>query len=95
MKLLRKQEIVLKKNDERKKEIDEGVKLAKTVDVLRQTLGKEQANLAKFRTETLKSIQLDIDNKIKERDELGGQINTLKEELEKKKRKLQEINKII
>ncbi len=60
MKLLSRLEINNLKGGERKKEIDEGVKLAKKIDLLRETAAKEEANLAKFRTESLKIIREEI-----------------------------------
>jgi len=54
-------EIESKKAQERKKEVDEGMKLAKSVDLLRETYAQEQKNLRLFRESTLKIIKDDID----------------------------------
>lgn len=78
MKLLSKIEINTLKSVERKKEIDEGVKLAKKVDTLREVASKEESNLRKFRIETLAIIQSEINLKIKERDSLLEEIKKLK-----------------
>lgn len=47
---------------ERRKEIDEGAKLASSVDTMRKLVASEQTNLIKFRDESLKTIK----------EELGG-----------------------
>ncbi len=78
MKLLLKQETSTLKSVERKKEIDEGVKLAKQVDALRETVAKEQKNLKEFRDQSLKAITVEIESKIKERDLLIADIETKK-----------------
>ena len=80
MKLLPKTKIASMKSDERKKEIEEGAKLAKTVDALRQVKGKEEANLKKFRDESLKIIDLEIGGRIKEREALDKEIDQKKQE---------------
>lgn len=88
-KLLPKQEIVLLKGAERKREIDEGLKLAKKIDLLRQTASEEEANLKKFREESLKVIKEEMSKIITERDgiiieivELKQQKNDLKSQIE-------------
>lgn len=109
MKLLEKQTIVTLKGNERKKEIEEGAKLAKKVDLLRETASKEEARLAKFRTESLAKLKEDIDKLVVERDGLRGQIKTLEEnriqllvpldkkwnEINEKDKKLQELGEML
>lgn len=53
---------------QKKLQIDEGVKLATKVDVLRETVLKEEGNLKRFRGETIQFVQKEIDEKIQERD---------------------------
>ena len=62
MKLLEKNKIIIQKNQERAVAVDEGYKLAKKVDSLRQVHADEQKNLIKFRNESV----------IKVRDEIAG-----------------------
>jgi len=82
MKILpKKTEIVVLKSLERQKEIEEGAKLAQTVDTLRQTKLKEEGNLQKFRVESLKTIQKEIDSKLSEKVLLDGQVQSLQSQL--------------
>lgn len=78
MKLLRKNEINVAKSNERKIEIDTGLALARKVDSLREMVSKEEKNLQMFRDETTKIVQAEIDDLIKERDELRDEIEELK-----------------
>ena len=80
MKLLDKQEITRQKSLERKLEVEEGIKLAKRVDTLRELSSKEQTSLSKFRDESLAQIRKEIDSLITERNNLILE----NEELEKK-----------
>jgi hypothetical protein len=80
MKLLPKTQISAKKNQERETEIKEGAKLAKTIDVLRQTKSQEEANLRKFRDASLKTINETIGVKVKESQLLDKEIARKKEE---------------
>lgn len=84
MKLLDKDEIVQKKNLERKFEIDEGVKLASTIDTLRDTKAKEEKTLKVFRDASFTQIKKDL-------AVLGEQKVFLTEE----NRSLQEQNRIL
>jgi DNA repair exonuclease SbcCD ATPase subunit len=77
LKLLNKTEIISLKGTERKHEIDEAVKLARKVDTLRETSAKEEVNLAKFRSESLKKVQEDIDVLIQEKNALQAQTTAL------------------
>lgn len=80
MKLLPKTKIASLKSDERKKEIEEGAKLARTVDALRQVKGKEEANLAKFREQTLLVVKDEIIEKVNYSRLLDAEIAHKKEE---------------
>lgn len=73
MKLLTKSEITQSKTLESKQEIDRGLKLAARVDGLRKTKIKEEQDLEKWRSETLRIVQEEIDHAIRTRD------NTLKQ----------------
>lgn len=69
MRLLHKQDIDTSKADERKREIDEAVKLARKIDFLRKTLADEEARLYRWRDETMKTILEEIQvqhNKLQE-----------------------------
>lgn len=83
MKLLEKNEIQQKKNAERRMEIEEGAKLARKVDNLRETAASEEARLSKFRDANLKKIKEEIDSLISKRDALTGEVERLTEEKRK------------
>jgi len=85
MKLLSKKQVTQDVARQRKEKIDEGVAIAKKIDVLRDTLGKEEQGLKKFRTETVSQVTQEIHSKILERDSL------LKEIEELHKRRLEEL----
>lgn len=91
MKLLPRQEITALKNIERKKEIDEGAKLAQKIDVLRETAAKEEASLSKFREKTLGLIRGDVMQLSQERNILQIEVDILRKE----KRELSEVIKKI
>lgn len=78
MRLLSKNEIVLKKGDERKLEIEEGAKLARKIDVLRETAAKEEANLAKFREANLRNIRIELDKLAQDKASLLEEVKSLK-----------------
>lgn len=84
MRLLTKSEITRQKSVERKTEIDEGVKLARRIDEMRETLAKEEANLAKYRSETAPMVMKETDVLIEKRTTLQKDIA----ELKKKRREL-------
>lgn len=70
-------------NDQKRIDIDLGIKLANRVDDVRKNLNEEEMKYQKFHEETIKQIQLDIDNKIKEKDILNSEISSLAKEKEK------------
>lgn len=82
MKLLDKKTITTQKSAERKLEIDEGAKLARKIDTLRETAAGEESRLAKFRDESLKRIKEEINLLIGQRDSIQEEIDVL--ELQKK-----------
>lgn len=51
-----------------KQKIDQGLTLARKVDAVRETFQTEEANLEKFRSESIRKVQQEIDGKIAERD---------------------------
>lgn len=68
MRLLDKKSVNTDLAHQKKLQIDEGVKLATKVDVLRETVVKEEGNLQRFRGETIQFVQKEIDEKVQERD---------------------------
>lgn len=79
MKLLEKQQVNTQKAKERKLEIDEGAKLAKKIDILRETFSKEQTNLLKFRDESLENIRKEIELGIEKKNQLYREITEAEE----------------
>lgn len=67
MRLLDKKSVNTDLAHQKKLQIEEGVKLASKVDVLRETVVKEEGNLQRFRGETIQFVQKEIDEKIQER----------------------------
>lgn len=61
MELLSKQQIAQKSAQERKIQIDEGVKLAKRVDDLRMKVNEETSTNQKFKQETQKQMNIEIE----------------------------------
>lgn len=80
MKLLDKKTIAQQKSLEKKQEIDEGLKLARRIDVLRDTSSKEETRLAKFRIESLKQTKKEIDELIVERERIRKEVLQAEEE---------------
>ena len=80
MKLVDKLKIAEDKSKERAKEVQEGVKLAKSVDLLRETYASEQEKLRLFRDSTLKSIKSEIDILLPKKNALNQEITTLEQE---------------
>lgn len=77
MRLLDKKEITADSVLERKRQIEEGVRLAKRIDALRQTELQEQANLGKFRIQTLKILKKEVDMLQAKKKALLKEIETL------------------
>lgn len=82
MKLLDKKSIVEQKNSDRKREIEEGVKLARSIDSLRETHTKEQLGLKKFRDASLEAIKQEIQTFLVKKEALVEEVK----ELEHKRR---------
>jgi hypothetical protein len=80
IRLLKKSEIEKLKSSEKQKDFQEGIKLAKQVDTLRELAVEEEKNLEKFRTNNVALIQKDINSKIAERDNLDRDIARKREE---------------
>ncbi len=79
MKLLSKSEISKAAAVDRQREIEEGLKLAKRVDSLREVAAEEDASLEKFRTETLARISKEISEETTKRDVLVVEVVDLEE----------------
>jgi F0F1-type ATP synthase membrane subunit b/b' len=77
MKLLAKSDLVKAKAFDRQREMDEGLKLAKRVDTLREVAAEEEASLAKFRTTTLSVIGDEIIAITNKRDVLKQEVKSL------------------
>lgn len=74
MKVLPKQQDILKaKNDERKKEIDEGIALANRIDKLRETKTNEERQLGLWRENSIRTIQKEIDEYLTVKENLRVQ----------------------
>jgi hypothetical protein len=92
MKIRDKLEISTAKAREKQKEIEEGAKIAKTIDVLRETKAREESSLRKFRDESLKRIQEEINAKIMEKKLLTEDIEGLRATHGALKQKVEDIN---
>lgn len=79
MKLLSKSEVNKAKSIDRQREVDEGLKLAKRVDALREVAAQEDASLQKFRRETLARISTEILFETTKRDTLKQEVSDLEE----------------
>jgi len=82
MRLLPKQEISVLQASKKRVEIDEGLKLARRIDSLREIAASEEASLASFRASTLKAIQVDIKKIENERNKVLNEVKSLRNELE-------------
>jgi chromosome segregation ATPase len=78
MRLMPKSEVAKAKANAQKREIDEGAKLAKRVDGLRETAAKEEAALTKFRIEQVEAMHAEIRPLAAERDALTGEVADLR-----------------
>ena len=77
IRLLQKSEIDSSKALARKLEIDEGLKLSRRVDSLRETAVAEEASLEAFRKKTVASISKEIDSLSKSKDVLRAEVAEL------------------
>lgn len=67
-------------NNQKRLDIDNGLKLARKVDNLRETVLEEENRYNLFKEETIKIIQQDINNKIFEKESLQVEIKKLEEQ---------------
>lgn len=65
---------------ERKREVDSGIALARSLDKLRETFVNEKKNLLDYRENTLKVIQQEIDVLLREKEVLQEEIVRAREE---------------
>lgn len=80
MRLLEKNQVDTLKNDERKKDIEEGVKIAKRIDELRRLEGDERKRITAWRDQTLALAQEDIKKVFSQKDSLQQVVSVLEEE---------------
>lgn len=83
LRLLKKSEIAAAQANDRAKEIQEGLKISRRVDSLRELATKEEATLEKFRSETLRTIGSEISELEGKKDSLKIELVYLREELTK------------
>ncbi len=83
MELLSKNEVTVVRSSERKKELDEGMKLARKIDSLRELHSKEETSLIKFRDESLKRIKDDIEELNRHKESIKSDITVLEGRREK------------
>lgn len=74
IKLLAKSAISKLQAADKQREVDEGLKLARRVDTLREVVSQEDASLQKFRSETLSAIQAEITDHTTKRDALKNEV---------------------
>jgi len=67
--------------NEKKQLIETGLKLARSVDALRETKVEEEGRLDTFRKETIKVVQQEIDQFIAKRESLREEVRKAEEEL--------------
>lgn len=79
MRLLKKSEVDKAKAEDRKREIDEGLKLATRVDSLRETQANEEKALERFRIETISRINEEIVSLTKTKNELSKEVSDLED----------------
>ena len=77
MRLMPKSAVTKANADAKRKEIDEGLKLAKRVDGLRKTVASEEQSLEKFRASTVANIKAEITPLEEKRDSLKKEVEEL------------------
>lgn len=80
MKLQDKKAVTADLATQRKTQIDQGVQLASKIDVLRETLAKEEGNLGRFRAESIKVVQLEIDALMQQKNSLRDEVRRLEQQ---------------
>lgn len=78
------------KANERKQEIDESISLAKKVDELRRLKSEEEQRLNNWRDNILKIVRQEVNDIIEQKNNLKGELETLREE---RKELLKPLNK--
>lgn len=81
MKLFKKSEVSTLKANERLLEVQQGMKLSKRVDALREVVAAEEASLEAFRVKTVKAINDEIEQALATLTELRGDVKHLREEI--------------
>ncbi len=79
IKLLPKSEIDARKAAEQHTAVQEGVKLARRVDNLREVAAEEEASLSEYRVKTLTAIHEETKEAAEKRDILKGEVSTLED----------------
>lgn len=82
MKLLEKKQIDAIKARESQRSVEEGLKIARKVDSLRETRAEEEASLEKYRRETLAEIHKQITYNVTTRDALYNEVVRLEKRRE-------------
>lgn len=80
IRLLAKSDIDRAKANDRQREVNEGMKLAKNVDSLRETRAHEESVLNKFRDESLKETTEKISTLSKQKESLEDEVSKLQED---------------
>lgn len=88
MKLLSKSEVESTKTEEKRREIEQGMNLARKIDVLRETAVVEEKTLTDLRTGATSLLAAEIKEKKDEIEDLDGQILLRQEELEELRKPL-------
>lgn len=78
--LLPKQEVDKLRKEEERQRMEEGMRIATSVDSLREARATEEEAFEKYRMDTLTSIQAEIDEKKRENEQLAISNKSLKEE---------------
>lgn len=90
MKLLPKSELIKKKAVVQQQTVEEGKKLAKTIDRLREVAAEEEASLEKFRSETLKQIYQETTEANSKLEVLKAEVKSLQEARQEAQKPLDE-----
>lgn len=80
IRLLPKSEIDKRKAEEQRLALQEGLKVAKRVDTLREIAASEEAAFEKYRTTSLKDIQSDIQLRFQEKEQLEADLVKMRSE---------------
>lgn len=80
MKLLPKSEVSKAHAIAERQKADEGLKLARRIDALRETASDEEAALKKFRTESISQIHADISTESQKLSELKTEVSALEKQ---------------